>query len=307
MTGAVLVSSLILLTGCKRGVPTPGADLAPEAGQTDGQAAEGSEGAAAAQNVAATVNGQPIPLDEYDREMARFMAGRAALNLEVADESSFRQQVLEMMIDNELLVQEAERRGITVSDEEVEAEIQDAIDEVGQEYFDSYLEANAYTMDEYRDLVRTETLGQRLMEAVLADMPTTAEHVHARHILVTSESEAEALLERIQAGEDFAELAKEHSIDTTTRDRGGDLDWFPRGGLLVPEVEEAAFSLQPGEVSGVVASDWGYHIVQTLEFDPAREITSPETLDTVRRNMREQWLAQLRNAADIQRLVDVNS
>lgn len=305
--GAVLVFSLIVLTGCKREVPTPGAAVTPAAGEPTGQSSTDAGEAAAAQNVAATVNGQPISMEKYDRELARFMAGRAALNLEVADESSFRQQVLEMLIDNELLAQEAERRGISVSDEEVDAEIQDAINEVGQEYFDSYLEANAYTMDEYRELVRTETLGQRLMEAVLADMPTTAEHVHARHILVTSQSEAEALLARIQAGEDFAELAKEHSIDTTTRDRGGDLDWFPRGGLLVPEVEEAAFSLQPGEVSGVVASDWGYHIVQTLEFDPDREITSPETLDTVRRNMRENWLAQLRNAADIQRMVDVNS
>ncbi|NIR59143.1 MAG: post-translocation molecular chaperone, partial [Gammaproteobacteria bacterium] len=58
----------------------------------------------------------------------------------------------------------------------------------------------------------------------------------------------------------------------SSRELGGDLGWFPRGGLMLPEVEEAAFSLQPGETSGIVESVWGLHIVQTLERDPAREM-----------------------------------
>jgi parvulin-like peptidyl-prolyl isomerase len=139
----------------------------------------------------------------------------------------------------------------------------------------------------------------QLIEPVLAAVPTVAEHVHARHILVNSEAEAQDILARLNAGEDFAALAGQYSVDVTSKDNGGDLGWFPRGGLLVPEVEEAAFSMTPGQLSSVIQTGWGYHIVQTLEFAPEREIAF-ETRQRLIERAIEQWRLGLRDGADIQ-------
>ena len=87
--------------------------------------------------------------------------------------------------------------------------------------------------------------------------------VHCAHILVTNESEALDLLEQIKGGADFAELAKKHSSCPSGRS-GGDLGTFGRG-QMVPEFDKAAFELQPGELSGVVQTKFGYHILKRLD------------------------------------------
>jgi peptidyl-prolyl cis-trans isomerase D len=106
---------------------------------------------------------------------------------------------------------------------------------------------------------------------------TKPEQVKARHILVRVEAdagdedraaakaEADALLARIRAGEDFATLAKEHSDDSGTSARGGELGWAGRGRMF-PEFDEAAFTLEPGSVSEVVQSTFGYHLIQVEEY-----------------------------------------
>jgi peptidyl-prolyl cis-trans isomerase D len=81
-----------------------------------------------------------------------------------------------------------------------------------------------------------------------------------------------------------------------TKAAGGDLGWFPRGVLVSKEVEDAAFALQPGQVSGVVQSAFGFHIVQVLERDPSRPVDQ-DTLLTMQKAAVEQWLAGLRAAA----------
>lgn len=249
--------------------------------------------------VAAYVNGQPISMDAFNREVARFEAGQVALGFEIADEAAYRQQILDLLVEQELIRQQAAQKGISVSDAEVDEAINAMIAETGQEYFNGWLQTNYYTLEEFREVIRLDLLTNRLLEPVVNAVPTTAEHVHARHILVNSETEAQAVLTRLQNGEDFAALAAQFSVDVTTRDNGGDLGWFPRGGLLVPEVEEAAFSLQPGAISGVIRSAWGYHIVQTLEFDPNREIEF-ETRQRLIEKAIEEWRQSLRVGADIQ-------
>jgi parvulin-like peptidyl-prolyl isomerase len=139
---------------------------------------------------------------------------------------------------------------------------------------------------------------QRIVEGV----PTTAEHVHARHILVDTSSEAERILAQLQAGADFAALARAHSQDTSTRETGGDLGFFPRGILVAPEVEEAAFALQPGQVSGVVSSALGYHLVQVVERDPDRPV-SPESLRLLQDRAVQEWIEGLWAQAVVERFV----
>jgi peptidyl-prolyl cis-trans isomerase D len=105
----------------------------------------------------------------------------------------------------------------------------------------------------------------------LANIPSE-QQVHARHILIrfgndeaAARKKAEDILKQIKAGADFAEMARKYSDDTGTASKGGDLGFFGRG-QMVPEFEQAAFSLKPGQVSGIVRSQFGFHIIQTIEF-----------------------------------------
>lgn len=250
----------------------------------------------------ATVNGQPVPVTAFERELARYQAGQAALGLLQPDPAAYQQKVLDLLIDQELIRQEAARQGVTITDQQVQAEIDAAIAEHGQEYFDSWLIANFYSLDEFRNYVRIDLLTQTLISPLLASIPTSAMQVHARHILVNSQEEADALLARLSAGEDFAELAEQYSIDVTSRFLGGDLGWFPEGGLLVPEVEEAAFSNAPGSAPVIVASNWGYHIIQSLETAEGRPVDAATHLRLQERAV-EEWLAGLRAAAQIEVLL----
>jgi len=87
--------------------------------------------------------------------------------------------------------------------------------------------------------------------------------IRCAHILVEKESQAKEVLAKIQAGESFAKLAEQYSLDSS-RKRGGDLGQFGRG-VMVKPFEEAAFKLNKGEVSGLVRTQFGYHIIKRLE------------------------------------------
>jgi peptidyl-prolyl cis-trans isomerase D len=123
------------------------------------------------------------------------------------------------------------------------------------------------------------------------------ERVHARHILLKTEgksdaekkalqAKAEDLLKQLKNGADFAELAKKNSQDGTA-ENGGDLGWFVRN-QMVPEFDSVAFTLKPKELSGVVTSQFGYHIIQVLEKDPAKLKPFEEVKDELAKEVRAQ-------------------
>ncbi len=288
--------AVFLLGGCGPAVGlTPAYNYTPAAAQP-GQAGQ--------PEIVATVNGQPITMEAFNRERARFEAARAALGLDMskADE----QQVLDLLVEQELIRQEAARQGVYITDATVDAEIDSMKQTAGNVDFEAWLQSNYYVLAEFREVIRLELATGALITPVAQSVPTVAEHVHARHILVDSQERAMEILARIRAGEDFAALAAEYSVDVSTRSNGGDLGWFPRGGLLVPQVEEAAFRMQPNEISDVIASAWGFHIVQTLGFDPAREI-DPETRQRLVRQAIDNWRLGLRDGADIQQFISLTS
>jgi peptidyl-prolyl cis-trans isomerase D len=131
----------------------------------------------------------------------------------------------------------------------------------------------------------------------------TPEQVRASHILLntagkdeaTVKKQADDLLAKVKAGADFAALAKQYSEDTASKVNGGDLDFFSRG-RMVPEFEDAAFKLEPGQVSDVVKSQFGFHIIKVTEKRPG----TTRTLDQVRQEIQQQLAAQI---AD-QQLID---
>ncbi len=153
------------------------------------------------------------------------------------------------------------------------------------------------TEADYRAIVRTQLLTERMQEFVGEEVPTSELQMRARHILVDTEEEANAVLERLQQGEDFATVAMEVSQDTGSAEEGGDLGWFPLG-VMDTAFEDVAFSLAVGELSGVVESSYGFHIILVEERDEDRELDA-DMLEQRKSESFQAWLLDLEAEADI--------
>lgn len=279
----------------------------PESEQTEAPTAEPT---ATPEPLAALVNGQPLPLADYEQALAQYEMDLRAQGIdptsaegqaEMADAGEW---ILSVLIEQILTEQAAQAAGVEVSDAEVDAYMQTMIEENGgEEAFRAKLAERGETYESAQREVRAGLIGMAMTSEVTAGISQTAEHVHARHILVDTMNEAESILAQLQNGADFAELAKAYSLDVSTKDTGGDLGYFPRDILVVPEVEEAAFALQPGQLSEVVQSALGYHIVQVVEREPARQLTQ-ENLYILQDRAVQEWIEGLWAQADIQRFVE---
>jgi foldase protein PrsA len=259
------------------------------------------------QGPAAIVNGQEIPMAAYlrDVEQRQLALQQGGVDLNSSEGrarlAQEKQLALDTMIDNLLVIQDAARQGIAVSDAELDAEMQKIIQQTGgQAKFEERLKLTGQTADEAREAQRLGMLYIKMIERVVGSLQT-AEQVHARHIQVDSPATAQALLAQLQSGVDFGQLAQQVSLDSTTKANGGDLGWFARSGLILKEVEDAAFALQPQQISNVVQSAFGFHLVQTLERDPARRLEG-DMLVKVQQQAVENWLNNLRGQAKVQRL-----
>jgi foldase protein PrsA len=258
--------------------------------------------------LAALVNGQYIFLADYEQQLAQYERALTDQGLDPnsadgqASLSQVKEDVLESLIDYVLIEQGAVALGVSLSDEELEAQIEaDIAAGGGQAAFDEWLQATGQTRDEYKQMLRQTLLSQRVLEVVTADVPDATEQVHARHIVVDGQEVAQQILEQLRGGADFVALARERSLDLATKDNGGDLGWFPRG-LVAPELETVAFALQPGQISDVVQFGGQFHIIQVVEREIARPL-SPEMQVDLRLALFDRWLAEQRAAAEIERFV----
>lgn len=252
--------------------------------------------------LAARVNGEGIPLADYLAEVGRFERANADLGTDLATLGDYQAQVLQSLIDQELLSQGARASGLSVSEEEIQTRMAElAADSGGAEALGAWLAENDYSAESFQAAVAEEMRAQKMVEQITSQVGGTAEQVHARHLLVSSREQAESLREQILAGEEFALLARQFTLDLTTRPAGGDLGWFPRGVLLAPEVEDAAFALNPGEISPVVESGLGFHVVETLERG-VHEL-SPSAAVRLRQLAVLDWLTAQRATAVIEILV----
>ncbi|MDY6876013.1 MAG: peptidylprolyl isomerase [Chloroflexota bacterium] len=260
--------------------------------------------------IAVLVNGQPIYLADYERKLGQYEASLPAQGIDPnssegqAHLAQSRVWILDVMIEQALTEQVAAAAGVVISDSEVDAYMQEMVVESGGEeaFMDKLAEWGETREDAWQE-VRAQLIGMAMTQRVIEGVPATAEHVHARHILLDTSQEAERILAQLQAGADFAVLARTYSQDASTRESGGDLGFFPRGILVAPEVEEAAFALQPGQFSGVVTSLLGYHIVQVIERDPSRPV-GPENLRFLQDQAVHEWTEGLWGQAVIQRFVE---
>ncbi len=142
---------------------------------------------------------------------------------------------------------------------------------------------------EFRSLVQEPTaLREILRRTFYSEAPTRSEQVRARHILVDTEEEANIVIERLTAGEDFADLASELSKDTSNKEKGGELGWFPRG-IMVKQFEEIAFSLPAGQTSDPVRTPFGFHVIK-VEEGPIKRALDPALLEQTRARHFDDWL-----------------
>jgi peptidyl-prolyl cis-trans isomerase C len=192
-----------------------------------------------------------------------------------------RRQLVERAITERALVNAARRQGLD-KDPEVARRLRRAEDQELQQQLLSREIQGRVTEEAIRARYDRDIAGQQ-----------GEEEVHARHILVQTEAEAKQVLTDLQAGADFAELARQRSKDPGSRD-GGDLGWFKRG-EMVPEFAAAAFALQPGQLSPApVHSPFGWHVIKLEERRraPARPFD-----DDMKRELREKLLQEEVNAA----------
>ncbi len=209
-----------------------------------------------------------------------------------------KEQLLESMINKRLLLAKAIRDSIIVSDAEVQQELDNQLRQFEQSYGSLERVAEQLGMSiprlrrEMRDDIRKELLVQRLQsqkmqtinvsprevrnfyEEFRNELPPVPEQVEVAYIFMIPEEDenvranayalAEQIRDSVLSGGDFEALAKEYSADTGTAGRGGDLGWVRRG-LFVPEFEEAVFAMSPGDVSDVIETQFGLHIIRLEE------------------------------------------
>jgi peptidyl-prolyl cis-trans isomerase C len=251
------------------------------------------------QEIVARVNGAPVYASDVNLGATR-LRQKGTFNApekEPKSEEQLREEALQVLIENELLFQEARRRGFTAAQEAVEQEMAAIAGQFpGPATFEKALAQMKITKEDLRrDLERAQTV-ERMVESAIEpgigvsseevrsyydanpQMFTDPERMHIRHILLrvspstTEEQKAEmrrtleGLRERVLKGESFEALADQYSQDMRAG-KGGDLGYMSRG-QLAKDFEQSVFALQTGQLSGVVSSPYGYHLIQVLDHQP---------------------------------------
>jgi len=208
-------------------------------------------------------------------------------------------------LTNELLIKiEAPRYGIEVSPENIDQELRrvasgesETISESEfKEWYRQILNETKLSDSEYKEIVATSLLTTRLHEYLAERVDPVAEQVHLYAIVVETYEDAEEIRVRWEAGEDFADLAREVSVDEQSREKGGDLGWLPRG-VLVYGFDDIVFSLNIGDVSDpqVYQSDprseeMFYYLLMVSEKADAREVDE-EPLQILKGKALDDWLS----------------
>jgi len=243
--------------------------------------------------LAARVNGAMITLSEYQAELARY---KAATGKDPTPEEQKR--VLDDLIDQTLLAQAAAEKGFVVDDATLKDHMTKLSASLGDEQaLAAWVAAHDYTDKSFQAALTRSTSNAWMRDQVIAAVPQTAEQVHARQILLFSADEANNAYAQLQSGKDFAKLAATYNPVTQ-----GDLGWFPRGYLLDPKLEEAAFNLQPSQYSSVIQTPTGYHILLVIERDPNRPL-EPNALQALQGQALQKWLEARRSQSEIQVLL----
>lgn len=243
--------------------------------------------------MALVVNDQGITQAEFDAEVARYLMADEDLG-ETTDPAVAAEAVRDDFINQLLLGQGAAELGYSVDDETLQARIDDLAEQAGgREAFLAWQVEYGYTEADFAAALRRQVNAAWMRDKIIAEVPLVADQVHVRQIIFFTEQEALDVYASLQSGWDFNTLAKQFNPLTS-----GELGWFPRGYLVHPTIEDAAFALTPGTYSPVVTSSVGFHILYLIERDPAYPL-SPDALLTFQEKALLDWLTQRRNESTI--------
>jgi peptidyl-prolyl cis-trans isomerase SurA len=262
--------------------------------------------------IVAVVGTKPILLSQLEEQFVLAQSQGAKIPSDSAGREAARRQLLAQMVDEELLVQQAERdTTIKVTDQEVQDAVEQTVQNVRKQFtsaaeFQTQLRAAGFVSEEewrrwLAEQQRRSILQQRLIEALKqkgklrpippseaemrefweanrAQQPKRPAAVSFRQIVIVPKPDsaakaralqlAESLVVALRRGANFADVAKRYSADSASREQGGELGWFRRG-MMVKEFEDVAFRLRPGDISPVVETQFGYHIIQVERARPA--------------------------------------
>ncbi len=286
-----------------------------------------------------TINGEPLPQEAIDfeyRRISQYYANHMSPEDLKANDDKLRKQAVEQAIGAKLLLNEASRLDIAVPEEMIDKKIQPMIEQSGgPEVFAQRLQENGITEQQLRDNIaegcKVDLLIERICEGISdpteEDMKAfyennqkhyvQPERVAASHILIrpnsssdddraTAESRLEGIAQEITDGKDFGELAAQHSECPSGKQNGGNLGWFSRG-MMVPEFEQAAFDMAVGEISDIIETQFGFHIIMKTAEDEGGQASFEESRDKIRELIRHDqrgkavaaYVADLKEKAEI--------
>lgn len=241
------------------------------------------------------VNGKNIPELGFKAEVKRRLVvisksnpdelkGKRGVKLAAETE----RQVATDLVKAELMRQQAQKLGVRLPPDEVNRRLEEERQRLGSDQFEKELKSQGLTLEQYEKTLEgkalVDELGKKVSEGVNVSTDEAESYylthkdlfgqtlmVHAQHILLDNESQADIVASDAKRGADFATLAKSFSKDEATASNGGDMGWIEKG-TMEPALEEAVFALQPGQVSDVIRASDGFHVVKVLE---RREASTP--------------------------------
>lgn len=243
--------------------------------------------------MAIQINGGGITQAEFEAELTRFQAAQSALGNSIElDEAT--QRVTDDLTGQVLLAQGAEEAGFVVDDALLQARIDNLVAQIGGVQALTEWEAgHGYTDESLQQALRRQIAVAWMRDQIVATVSSTSDQVHVQQILLYNSDTIQAVWNELNAGADFSTLAAQY--DPVTK---GELGWFPRNYLPDLQIEEAAFSLQPGQYSNVIETQAGFSILMVLAREPDH-ILSPDALLTLQTLALENWLLEKRQSSNI--------
>lgn len=276
-----------------------------------------------ADGVAIQVNKETISTDTYEREYEVYKSlyerqyGEDALSQEGINGKTIgedlRDNIINKLITESLIEKEMEETGLLISDEEIQENIDKYKDSLGgEESYQDFISNNKLTEDYFKENIRKTLLLEKHKEYVkdnfniddgealkyFNENKEDLVEIKASHILFSNEDDAKRVKADLDKGGNFEEIAKKESLDSVSAINGGDLGYFSRGNMI-PEFEDKAFSLNVGEISNVLKTEVGYHIIlvkdKKLDFKDLKD----KTIKMLKEQKYLEYLEDLRENANI--------
>lgn len=302
------------------------------------------------EDIVAVVNGTKITKSDFEKTALKvgkeyeMIFGEEIWTSEVEGGKTFKEEfdteILNVMVSQEIVYQEAGKQDITVTDEEVANEISSYMQLIENvDEYNKFMEESGIDEEFLKDHFKKTLIYDKYRNKIMSETQTTEielkehykahineykkEEIKASHILITTlndmgeplseeetakkELKAADILSKIKQGGDFEALAKEYSDDKASAKNGGDLGYFAKG-VMVPEFEKVAFELEKNQVSDVIKSSFGYHIIKV--YDKREETSTYEEekeniLGSIRYEIYDKKMEEMKKASKIEIFYDI--